>query len=73
MLTLTDSEIEEITGKKRHPAQARVLKALGIRFQARPDGTLLVYRSAVEKGRPDTIGAREPQLRLRNGPSAQIR
>lgn len=73
MLTLTNAEIEEITRKKRYKAQARALKALGIRHQIRADGSLLVYRSAVEKGRPDTIGGREPQLRLRNGPSAQIR
>lgn len=73
MLTLTDAEIAEITHRVRPKAQARMLKALGIRHQARPDGSLLVYRSAVERGRPDTIGPREPQLRLRNGPSAQVR
>ncbi|WP_028354799.1 DUF4224 domain-containing protein [Bordetella petrii] len=72
MLTLNASEIVEITHRKRTSAQARVLKALGIRFQIRPDGSLLVYRHAVDKGRLDTIPAREPQLRLRNGPSPQI-
>jgi hypothetical protein len=73
MLTLNEAEIAEITDRHRRPAQAKVLKALGIRYQTRPDGTLLVYRSAVEKGRIDTIHDREPQMRLRNGPSAQVR
>lgn len=70
MLTLTDSEIQQITQKERHNAQARVLKALGIRHKARPDGSLLVFRSAVERLGADTM-QREPQMRLRNGPSAQ--
>ncbi|VFR32363.1 hypothetical protein BER2_1671 [plant metagenome] len=72
MLTLTDDEIEEITNRRQRPAQSRVLKALGIRHQTRPDGSLLVYRSAMPKA-ADTIQPREPQLRLRNGPSAQVR
>jgi hypothetical protein len=73
MLTLTPAEITEITGKKKPSAQARVLKALGIRHQIRPDRSLLVYRHAAIKGSVDTMPAREPQLRLRNGPSAQVR
>lgn len=73
MLTLTDEEIEEITRRKRPSAQARELKALGIRFQVRSDGTLLVYRHAIDRGRIDTMAAPEPRLRLRNGSSAQIR
>ncbi|MCI1839183.1 MAG: DUF4224 domain-containing protein [Achromobacter ruhlandii] len=50
----------------------KVLKALGIRYQVRPDGSLLVYRRYVDKGQTDTIPPREPQMRLRNGPTPQI-
>lgn len=69
MLTLTAAEIKEITRKQRRTAQVKVLKALGIRYQVRPDGTILVYRRYVEKA--DTIPTREPQMRLRNGQTAQ--
>jgi len=72
MLTLTEAEIREITHRQRRAAQMRVLKALGIRYQARPDGSILVYRRYVDKGHPDTIPSREPQMRLRNGPTPQI-
>ncbi|CAB3917559.1 DUF4224 domain-containing protein [Achromobacter mucicolens] len=72
MLTLTEKEIGEITARQRRPAQMKVLKALGIRYQVRPDGSLLVYRRYVDKGHTDTIPSREPQMRLRNGPTAQI-
>lgn len=72
MLTLTDKEIGEITARQRRPSQMKVLKALGIRYQVRPDGSLLVYRRYVDKGLPDTIPSREPQMKLRNGPTPQI-
>lgn len=48
MLTLTEKEIGEITARQRRPAQMKVLKALGIRYQVRPDGSLLVYRRYVD-------------------------
>lgn len=70
MLTLTEEEIREITQRKRPKFQKAVLKALGIRFQERPDGSLLVYRRYVDK--TDTITNREPQMRLRNGQTAQV-
>jgi hypothetical protein len=73
MMTLTDSEIAEITQRQRRQAQSRVLKALGIRHQVRPDGSILVFRHAVDKGRADTMAPHEPRLRLRNGPASQNR
>jgi len=73
MLTLTDDDIKEITNKTRRAAQKRELKALGIRFQERRDGSILVYRHAVDKGRIDTMPSREPQLRLRNGSPSEVR
>lgn len=72
MITLTPKEIAEITDRQRRPSQAKVLRALGIRYQLRPDGSILVYRHAVDKGRADTINANEPRMKLRNGTSAQI-
>ncbi|WP_313689532.1 DUF4224 domain-containing protein [Achromobacter mucicolens] len=63
-LTLTDDEIEQVTRRKRRHAQAKVLKALGIRFQVRPDGTLLVFRASL--GIPHQETRPEPRMHLRN-------
>lgn len=45
---LSDEELQELTGKERPAAQARALKALGVPYKPRPDGTLVVGRLAVE-------------------------
>ena len=52
---LSRSEIAELTGKRRKKAQARVLRALGVRHSVRPDGSLIVGRAARERllGRAD--------------------
>lgn len=47
-LCLTDEEIEEVTGRRRFRAQARVLARLGIPARHRPDGSLVVLRSVAE-------------------------
>ena len=70
MLTLTESEIQQITNRQRPTAQARMLAAMGIRHKVRPDGSLLVFRSAVERLGMERV-QKEPQLRLRNGPTTQ--
>lgn len=70
MLTLTDSEIQQITNRQRRNAQAKMLAALGIRHKVRPDGSLLVFRAAVEKLGVER-SPREPQMRLRNGTTTQ--
>lgn len=44
MLCLSPDELVELTRKKRFTAQARVLAALGIPFDPRPDGSLIVYK-----------------------------
>ena len=72
MLTLTNEEIEQITNRQRRSAQARMLAALGIRHKIRPDGSILVFRAAVEKLGVERI-PQEPQMRLRNGPATQAR
>ncbi|WP_457955300.1 DUF4224 domain-containing protein [Achromobacter xylosoxidans] len=69
-LTLSDDEIEQVTRRKRRQAQAKVLKALGIRFQIRPDGTLLVFRASL--GIPHQETQPEPRMRLRNEPKLTL-
>lgn len=46
---LTDQEVEHLTRKAQHAAQRRVLMSWGILFVARPDGSLVVHRRAVER------------------------
>ena len=48
-LTLSRAEIEEITHLERYSAQARVLEKLGVHFERRPDGSLLVGRDAMRR------------------------
>ncbi len=47
-MILTEAEIAAVTDKKRHHAQARVLRAMNIEHAPRPDGSLVVLRSHVE-------------------------
>ena len=44
-LTLTEEEICELTQRKQRKVQAAMLRALGIDSKARPDGSLVVFRS----------------------------
>lgn len=46
---LTQKEIFELTGRKRRPAQRRVLSSMGITHRVRPDGACLVMKSHIEK------------------------
>ncbi len=46
---LTDEEIISLTQKKRRATQRHVLNAIGITHKIRPDGSLVVLRSHVEK------------------------
>lgn len=62
-LILTRTEVLELTGKRRCDAQQRTLKSMGIFFRVRPDGSVVVLRSDIERGGA-TIPAREPKLRL---------
>jgi hypothetical protein len=45
---LSDDELVEATRRARPSAQARVLGRMGVPFQKRADGSLLVSRSAIE-------------------------
>lgn len=65
-MILTTEQVEELTKKKRHAAQCRVLLGLGIAYAIRPDGSPVVLLQAVERA----IGGiynpvtKEPSLRL---------
>ena len=48
-MILSPDELLELTGKKQHRAQKRVLTALGIESRQRPDTSLVVSRTAVEE------------------------
>jgi len=60
---LTVDELVTLTGKRRSDAQRRVLDALSVRYKARPDKSLVVYRSQFEQ-HSATIVEREPELVL---------
>ena len=47
-MVLSAAELAQVTGKKRHGAQAKELRALRIPFRVRRDGSLLVLRVHVE-------------------------
>jgi hypothetical protein len=48
-ITLTASEIREITGKTRYAAQIRALERLHIPVKPRPDGSPCVFRTAASQ------------------------
>lgn len=45
---LTDDEVADATRRRQPFRQAQVLTQMGVPFQRRPDGTLLVGRAAIE-------------------------
>jgi hypothetical protein len=54
---LSSKEIENLTDKKRRPAQVKVLKSLGIQHKVRPDGSIAILRAHINKvfdGNDDT-------------------
>jgi hypothetical protein len=63
---LTAEEIAALTGKQRQSAQRRVLAALGVPYKVRPDGTIVVSRSAAEAAlhAPAKDRPAPPRLRL---------
>lgn len=62
-LTLSDSELRELTAKRRSDAQRRVLRFMGIPYRERPDHSLAVLRIHVEVLAGATISVpSEPEL-----------
>lgn len=46
---LDDDEIEQLTKRRRRPAQSKALSFMGIEHKMRPDGSLVVLRAHVER------------------------
>lgn len=63
MLLLTDDEVAALTGRQRRPAQKRELRALGIPFRERTDGTIVVLRRDVEGPQPMSLTIERPKVR----------
>lgn len=63
MLALTHDELIELTGKRRPSAQARALRAMGVAYIPRPDGTLVVLHANLTLAGVASK-TREPQLRF---------
>lgn len=47
-MILTQDQLSELTGRRRHDAQAKVLRHMGIEFRQRPDGSLAVSKAHVD-------------------------
>lgn len=47
-LCLTAEELTELTGRRRPSAQRRVLRHMAIDHRQRPDGSVVVLRSALD-------------------------
>lgn len=57
---LTDAELVDATHRRQPSAQARALQRMGVPYARRPDGTLLVGRTVLERtlsGLPANMGA----------------
>jgi hypothetical protein len=46
---LTEDELTELTGKRQNAARVRVLNSMGVQHKIRPDGSVAVLRSHVER------------------------
>ena len=67
MLTLSRDELIELTGRTQKGKQVEALKALGIPFKVRPNGTPAVLRTVMEVslGHATTNkGPSSPRLRV---------
>lgn len=68
-MLLTPEELQKLTNRQRQSAQAKELRAMGIEFRTRTDGSLVVLRATVETalgagGASMAKQERQPQLIL---------
>jgi len=56
-LWLSDAELVDATHRRQPSAQARALDRMGVPHRRRPDGTLLVSRTAIENALRGTMAA----------------
>ncbi|MFC0260567.1 hypothetical protein CEY09_30375 [Achromobacter marplatensis] len=76
MLTLSQKELIELTGKARKTGQIEALKFLAIPFKIRPDGTPVVLRAAMEAALGHATknqGPTPPRVRVREARSVLVR
>ena len=66
-LHLTDAELLALTHLRRPSAQARALRAMGVPYRTRPDGTLLVGRTAADRALAGPAPAAPNQREAVNG------
>lgn len=66
-LHLTDEELLSLTHLRRPTAQARALRAMGVPYRTRPDGTLLVGRTAADRALTGPAPAAPTQQAAANG------
>jgi hypothetical protein len=57
---LSDAEVADATRRKQPAAQARVLAEWRVPFERRPDGTLLVSRSAFDSALSGATMSKKP-------------
>lgn len=65
MLTLTESDLLEITGYKRSKDQARTFNKLGVPYVFRRDGSLSVARAHYENAAKTHAELPTPKLRTK--------
>lgn len=63
---LESDEVQDLTNRVQHAAQARALRSMGIEHKPRPDGSLAVLRSHVETvlsgGKESSRRRAEPEI-----------
>lgn len=57
---LSDDEVADATRRRQPARQARMLEQMGVPYQRRPDGTLLVGRAAMEAALAGSRAAAKP-------------
>lgn len=62
-MILSDAEVAVLTGRQRRPAQKKQLRALGVPFRERTDGTIVVLRRDVDAPQPMSLTIERPRVR----------
>lgn len=60
MNLLTPQELWELTHRKTSPAQKKALNSMGIDYRVRPDGTVAVLKSHLEKAMGGVQSSSQP-------------
>lgn len=60
---LSHDELIELTGKSQRAAQVRVLLHMGIEHRCRPDGSVAVLKSHIDKQLDGNHDSQLPQMR----------